>query len=394
MLSPMTAAAARISCERAAGDRVRRLMATASDGARQRLRPTRPRMRALTVVGGGKLEWRSVPAPPPPGPLGAVVRPLAVATCDLDRALVLGATPFPFPLRYGHECIAEVLSVGASVANIRPGQRVVVPFQISCGTCAACTGGRTGNCTSVPPLSMYGFGLIGGHWGGAVADQLAVPFADGMLVPLSDGLEPAHVASVADNVCDGYRHIGPYLPSLLDERGEVEVIILAAVSSRSLFSASVPLYAGLTARALGASAVHFVDCRPEVRVQAARLGLNALAPGDLRRGFAAPLTADVTGQPSGLRRALSLTAPDGICSSVGGLHRSGRLPIGEMYMRNATLSIGRTHARAVMPAVLDLITSGRLQPERVTTTVAPMDDAVEVLRAHMLGDSTKTILTA
>jgi alcohol dehydrogenase len=109
--------------------------------------------------------------------------PLPVATCDLDRPLALGATPFPLPLRFGHECVAEVLSVGDQVARLRPGQRVVVPFQISCGSCSPCQAGHTGNCASVPPISMYGFGVAGGHWGGALSDQLAVPYADAMLVP-------------------------------------------------------------------------------------------------------------------------------------------------------------------------------------------------------------------
>ncbi len=63
---------------------------------------------------------------------------------------------------------------------------------------------------------MYGFGLGGGHWGGAVADQLAVPYAEAMLVSLPDGIEPAVAASVRDNVVDAHRHIGPHLPAVLE----------------------------------------------------------------------------------------------------------------------------------------------------------------------------------
>jgi len=162
-------------------------------------------MRTLTVSPGLRLAWRDVPVPPPPGRLGAIVHPVAVATCDLDRALALGATPFALPVGLGHECVAEVLEVGERVTDVRPGQLVVVPFQINCGACPPCRGGRTGNCTAVPPLSMYGFGLGGGHWGGALSDQLLVPFADAMLVPLPGDLEPAAAASVCDNVSDGFR---------------------------------------------------------------------------------------------------------------------------------------------------------------------------------------------
>jgi D-arabinose 1-dehydrogenase-like Zn-dependent alcohol dehydrogenase len=116
---------------------------------------------------------------------------------DRDRdlrprwSLALGGTPFLLPLHFGHECVAEVLSVGERVATVKPGDRVVVPFQISCGSCGACRAGLTANCEAVPPVSMYGFGVGGGHWGGAVSDELAVPYADGMLVPLPSGVQPA-----------------------------------------------------------------------------------------------------------------------------------------------------------------------------------------------------------
>ncbi len=171
--------------------------------------------------------------------------------------LALGATPFPLPLRLGHECVAEVLSVGEQVTRVRPGERVVVPFQISCGSCSPCLMGHTGNCASVPPISMYGFGVGGGHWGGAFSDELAVPYAEAMLVPLPEGLDPVAAASVADNVCDGYGHVAPHLPVLLERDSDVEVLIVAGVIRRQVFSASIPPYAGL-ATTFRAPLVHHV----------------------------------------------------------------------------------------------------------------------------------------
>jgi alcohol dehydrogenase len=352
--------------------------------ARRRARPSTRRMRALVLSPGGRLDWRSVPAPPPPAPLGAVVRPLAVATCDMDRPIGLGATPFPTPLAFGHECVAEVLAVGADVAGVRPGQRVVVPFQISCGACAACRAGHTANCLAVPPISMYGFGLAGGHWGGAIADELAVPFADAMLVPLPDGIDPVAAASVADNVVDAYRHVGPHVPV---ER----MLIVGATTRRHLFTASVSLYTGLIARALGTGDVTLIDAREAVRRQARALGLEAAAPDDALAP--APLVADVSATPKGLDLALRLTAPDGICTSSGSLHAQARIPTALMFGRNATLVLGRTHARVHIPQVLDLMARGELRPELVTTLVAPLDDAPAALAEHMRGASTKTVLS-
>jgi alcohol dehydrogenase len=392
LADPAGPVAGRIMFEREAEQRVRRLRAALADATRQRVRPSRARMRALTLTPGGRLRWRMVPTPPPPGSLGAVVRPLVVATCDLDRPLGLGATPFLAPLHFGHECVAEVLAVGSDVIACRPGQRVVVPFQISCGVCTACRAGRTSNCQTVPPISMYGFGVAGGHWGGAVADELAVPYADGMLVPLPQGIEPTAAASVADNVPDGYRHVAPHLPGLLAAGHPPRMIVLGAQSKRHLFTASVALYAGLVARALGAAEVTVIDARADVRAQAEALGLVAVAPKQARGLAPAPLVADISATPAGLRRALELTAPDGICSSAGSLHAVSRIPSASMFGRNATLIVARSHARALIPGVLALIAEGKLAPERVTTVLAPIDDAAAALNEHLRGGSTKTIV--
>jgi alcohol dehydrogenase len=389
LLRPSATPATNVALERDAGQRGRRL----ADAARRRVheRSLPKPMRALEMRPGGRPRWRAVPALPPPGPLGATVRPLAVATCDLDRALALGTSPFPLPLCFGHECVAEVVAIGSQVRTVTAGDRVVVPFQISCGACAACREGRTGNCTSVPPISMYGFGLAGGHWGGAVADELAVPFADGMLVALPEGIEPEHAASVADNVADAWRHVGPHLPELLAADPALRVVIVAALR-RHVHSASVPLYTGLIARALGARDVAVIDARPEVRVQAADLGLEPVEPARARGLAATRLVVDASTTDEGLQLAIGLTAPDGTCSSVGGLYPTARLPFSSMYGRNATLHVGRTHARAVIPHVLELMRDGRLRPELVTTLTAALDDAPAALAAHVHSTGTKTIL--
>jgi alcohol dehydrogenase len=391
VLAPDGLLATRLSLERDGGQRLRRLSKSLADRAGDARR--RPRMRALVAAPGGRLRWHELPAPPPPGPYGAVVHPIAASTCDMDCPVMLGATQIPLPLHPGHECVAEVLSVGSQVATVAVGDRVIVPFQINCGACPACMAGQTGSCTGVPPLSMYGFGFAGGQWGGAFADELAVPYADAMLVALPDGIDPAAAASVADNVCDAYRHIGPHLPGVLARDPDASVLIVGAVGARSLFTPSCPLYTGLIAQAMGARGVYFADSRKRVRAHAERLGMQAVHPRELRRMPAFPLVADVS--VDGLATALQSTGPDGICSSSGGLHRRASIPFLQMYIRNATLHVGRTHVRALIPDVLELMTAGGLRPETVTTDVSALDDAPRVLHEHLRdGDSIKTVLLA
>jgi alcohol dehydrogenase len=389
LLGPSGSVAAKLAFERNNEQRLSRL---ASAARSRRMRAGTPRMRALHAAPGGRLRWRDVPAPPAPGPHAAIVHPIAASTCDLDCALALGATPLPLPLHLGHECIAEVIATGEQVTSVRPGERVIVPFQVSCGDCSACQSGHTGNCLSVPPISMYGFGLAGGHWGGAFSDQLAVPYADAMLVALPDGIDPAAASGLADNVCDAYRHIAPHLPGLLERDSDAEVLILSVSDRNSMFSGSVPLYTGLVARALGARHVVLADARPHIRAEAERLGMHALEPRELRRRPPAPLVVDMSFDS--LAHALSCTAPDGICTSSGTLHGSARIPALLMYGRNMTLHMGRTHARALIPQVLELLLREDLRPLEVSTRVAPIDEAPTALGEHLRGGVIKTVLTA
>ncbi|MEU1984949.1 alcohol dehydrogenase catalytic domain-containing protein [Nocardia sp. NPDC019395] len=390
LLTPNALSAARLPLDRDVRPRVDRI----TEVARGVRRAGRRRMRGLVAAPGGRLRWRSVPEPGLPGPEGALVRPIAVATCDLDRAMMLGRTPFPLPLHLGHECVAEVTDIGDAVTSIHVGDRVVVPFQISCGRCQACRAGFTGSCRSVPPAAMYGFGITGGLWGGALADLLAVPYADAMLVPLPGGVEPAAAAGVGDNICDAYRQVAPHLPGLLATDPDAEVLIVGRIDSHNPLTSSTPLYAAQIARALGARNISVVDGRAAVRARAESLGVRALDPRRHRSWPTAPLTVDSTGTPRGLRRVLAHTAPDGICTCVWSLHRRASIPLAAGYVRNVTLHVGRSHVRAVMPDVLDLMATGRLRPELVTTLVAGFDDAPEALREHCHGDAIKTILTA
>jgi alcohol dehydrogenase len=392
LLSASGAAGLPLALERNRQQRGQRLLKTLTDGARERRSPTRRRMRALQAAPGGHLRFKEVPTPALPGPEGAIVHPIAASTCDLDCPIALGSTQFALPLHLGHECVAEAITVGERVKSVKPGDRVVVPFQINCGICQACLAGRTGNCTSVPPVSMYGMGVLAGHWGGAFSDELAVPYADAMLVALPKGIDRVAAASVADNICDAHRHIAPHLPKLLEEDPDAEVLILAAMTPRLPFSSSVPLYTGLIARAHGARNVCIVDARAPVRAHAERLGLEALHPQKIRRRPPARLVVDVTVDRLGV--AVASTAPDGICTSSGSFHRSARIPTLAMYARNVTVHMGRAHVRALIPEVLGLMQEGRLHPEAVITSVASLDDAPGALLEHFRRGGVKTVLTA
>jgi threonine dehydrogenase-like Zn-dependent dehydrogenase len=323
-------------------------------------------MRQLTLIEPHRLEWSDVDEPERREARDALVRPLAVATCDLDAMIIAGRTPYQPPLAVGHECVAEV--VEAPEGGPEPGTRVSVPFQISCGECERCRRGLTGNCESVPPLSMYGFGAFGGDWGGFLSDLVRVPFSDHMLAPLPDGVSPDAAASVSDNVVDGWRLVAPGL----EQWPGGEVLIAGG-------SPSVGLYGVQVALALGAARVVYCDVESERLRKADGLGAEPVEGYPERLG-PFPVTAMVATDPAALALAARSTAPDGICTSAGIVFQPETpIPLLEMYTRITTLHAGRPHARPIIPRVLELMSQGELRPERVTDRVLGWADAPDAL---------------
>jgi len=336
------------------------------------------RVRQLEITGARSVEWRDAPRPALGGDGEALVRPLAVAMCDLDGAFLSGRVPVVEPFALGHECVGEVVEVGDAVRAVAPGDVVVVPFQISCGACAACAAGHTGSCTTVPRGSAYGMKPLGGDWGGALADVVRVPFADAMLVRLPGGVDPVAVASVADNVPDGFRAVAAPLAAVPG----AEVLVAGGLAR------SVGLYAAACALALGAGRVVYADSEPARLERAAALGAEPLevpvgddgAPAWPAKLGRFPVTVDASGDHAGLHAAIRSTAANGTCTSVAIYFEAQTpLPLLEMYTRGCTLHAGRVHARDLIPDVLALISDGRLDPALVTSAVVGFDDAPEAL---------------
>ena len=321
-------------------------------------------MRQLTFTEQKRLEWWDVPEPRIEDPRDAIVRPLAVSACDLDPLIARGETPFPGPIALGHEFVAEV------VEGPRAGELVCVPFQISCGECARCRAGLTSDCASVPGTAMFGFGAAGGDWGGALSDLVRVPFADHMLVPLPDGVEPVAAASASDNLVDGWRTVGP----MLEERDGLEVLVVAGGAT------SIALYAVAFATALGAARVTYLDSDEGRLALARQLGAETMEGPPPHRVGDYDVTVDASADPAGLACALRSLAPGGTCTSVG-IYWAPETPVPllEMFIRGARFVTGRPAARAAMPKVLDLVAAGVVRPELVTSRVVSFDDAPEAL---------------
>jgi alcohol dehydrogenase len=330
-----------------------------------RIHETEDIMRQLTVNETRSLHWSDVPAPRLSSPQSAVVRPIAVATCDFDHLLLAGHVSAQLPLAIGHEFVAEVIEVGSAVSSFRPGDTVVVPFQIHCGQCPTCLRHETSSCERLPFLSCYGLGAMAGGWGGAVSDRVGVPFADAMLVRLPAGVAPADAAACSCNVTDAYRCVGP---QLLARPGAAVLVVGGAFGN-------IALYAVAIARALGAARVDLIDADPRRAAIARRLGANVLEASATPLS-AYPITVDASMDPALLSLALRATAPAGECT-VSTMYAGGptAIPLFEMFQNCVTLRTGQPHVRAHLDAVLKLLAEGRLDLRALTEAVVDWEEA-------------------
>lgn len=338
-------------------------------------------MKQLVVEGAGQVAWQAIPEPGLGGPTEALVRPLAVAMCDMDHSIVVAESPVPAPVALGHECVAEVLAVGREVTVCSPGDRVVVPFQINCGTCPNCQRGMTGSCTGVAQLAMYGFGAFGHDWGGMLTDVVRVPFADAMLVPVPSEIATEAVASMSDNIPDGVRLVA----EPLSRRPGADALVLGGGTR------SIALYAAGAAVLLGAGRVDYLDSDPERLAIASDLGANAIEMNEppYRASTSYAVTVDGGASQESVACALRSTAPGGSCSTAGILFEPlTPLPLLEMYTTGVNFHASRVMARALIPAAIDLVARG-LRTDRVTSRIAPWEDAATAV----LKEETKLVIS-
>lgn len=325
-------------------------------------------MRQLVFLRPGALEWREVADASLEDDRDALVEPVAATTCDLDRLVLRGETPLSGPLALGHECVARVVDVGDAVKTVRPGDIVGVPWHISCWRCDRCHAGVPTSCRELP-FAMFGL-PVGGEWGSMFSELIRVPNADQALVVLPTGVTAETLASISDNLPAAWEVTAPALA----HHPGAEVLIMGG-------SGSIALYAVAFALACGASRVDYVDTDATRLATAATIGATAIEtqpPGRMDDEY--PVTVDATAHDErGLACALRSVAPEGHCSTIGIFFRDVTIPLFDMYRTGVTFHAGKSNARIAMPAVLDLVSAGRIDPAVVNGAIEPWDAMPDVL---------------
>ncbi|WP_067455068.1 alcohol dehydrogenase catalytic domain-containing protein [Actinomadura macra] len=328
-------------------------------------------MKALVFKGPATVAVEDVEAPRPGGPRDAVVRVRLSAICGSDLHVYNDHVPGLYSgMPMGHEYMGEVVTVGADVTSVRPGDDVVGSFTLACGGCAHCAAGRFNHCTSG---RGYGFGPLFGDCGGTQAELVLVPDADVNLLGRPAGVSDEDALLVGDIMSTAWYAC---------RRGRVVDGDLVL----TIGAGPVGVLCAMAARAQGARRIVLADTVPD-RLDRAReiTGAETVLVGEEGAAAAfraiAPSGADVVIESAGLPAALldALTCVrDGGTVSVIGVHgeESMRMPSGDMFRRGVDLQMcGPANVQGVWREVMAAVAAGTLSPSAVISHRLRLEEA-------------------
>ena len=354
-------------------------------------------MRALTWQGIEKVIVDDVPDPVLLDPTDAIVRVTSTAICGSDLHLYKVLAPYLTPGDVlGHEFMGEVVEVGAAVGNLTVGDRVVVPFNISCGSCWMCTRGLYAQCETTQNrdqgkgASLFGYTSLYGQVPGGQAELVRVPHADfgPVVIPpdhadvhderflyLSDILPTAWQGVVYADVPDGGTlavlgagPVGQLAISAAHQQGIERVIVVDLVPERLE-----------RARARGAETIDLdtVDSVPDaLRELTAGRGPDSVLEAVGMEAHGNPLAEKAIGVASRLpkpvarlaiekagidRLAALYTAFDAVrrggTVSISGVYGGAAdpLPMMDLFDKGLTLRMGQCHVRRWSDELFDLL---------------------------------------
>ncbi|MEU3556558.1 alcohol dehydrogenase catalytic domain-containing protein [Streptomyces fragilis] len=345
-------------------------------------------MKALVFHGPGQRSWEDVPDPEVQDSTDAVIKIDAVTICGTDLHILKGDVPAVTPGRIlGHEAVGTVRSVGDSVTNVAPGDRVLISCITSCGRCRFCRESRYSLCTG------GGSWILGHLIDGVQAEYVRVPFADTSTYKLPDSVSDEDALLLADILPTSYE-IG-----VLNGRvspGDVVVVVGAG---------PVGLAAMTTAKLFSPRQVIAVDPAAQRREAALRHGAHvALAPDDdvrakvleLTDGLGADVTIEAVGIPATFEQCTELVRPGGHIANAGVHGEPVTLHLEDLWIKGVTMTTGLVDT-STTPTLLKMVASGGLDVGGFITHrfgLQEMDEAYDVFsRAGQTG-ALKVALTA
>ncbi len=373
-------------------------------------------MKALCWYGKNDVRVETVPDPKILNPRDAIVKITSTAICGSDLHLYDGYIPtMQKGDILGHEFMGEVVEVGPGNKALKPGDRVVVPFTISCGNCFFCQRELWSLCDNSNPNAwmaekVYGFspaGLFGyshmlGGYAGGQAEYARVPFADVGPLKISNGLTDEQVLFLTDAFPTGYMaaeacDIQPGDTIAVWGAGAVGQFAIKSAfllgAERVIAIDQVPERLRMARDQAGAETINFRDedvvdrlkemtggRGPDACIDAVGLEAHGATFDQLYDRFKAA-TFQATDRPHALREAIQACRKGGTVS-IPGVYGGflDKIPFGAAFNKGLTFKMGQTHVPKYLRPLLERIERGEIDPSFIITDRLPLDQAPDAYK--------------
>ena len=332
-------------------------------------------MRATVMYRAGDVRVEKVPDATIIYPTDALIRITRACICGSDLWPYNELEPTETGRRMGHEAIGVVEDAGADVHTVKRGDVVVMPFAYSDGTCMFCDDGLQTSCTH------GGFFGTGGEAGGAQAEALRIPQADGTLFVLPVGANDALMPSLLtlSDVMGTGHHAARM--AKVDDGKKVAVVGDGAVG----------LCGVIAAKRLGAEQIIILGRHPDrIKLAKAFGTTDVVRERDdeavervraLTGGFGAHSVLECVGTEQAMRTAVGIVRPGGAVGRVGVPHYDASPASEEMFYDNIPVSGGPAPVRAYIAELLPDVLDGKIEPGRVFDRVIGLDEVPDGYRA-------------
>lgn len=360
-------------------------------------------MRAMVYRGPYRVRVEEKDIPAIEHPNDAIVRVTTAAICGSDLHLYHGMMPDTrVGTTFGHEFVGIVEAVGPSVTNLKPGDRVMVPFNVYCGSCYFCARGLYSNCHNVNPNAtavggIYGYSHTCGGYDGGQAEFVRVPFADVGPTVIPDWMHEEDAVLLTDAVATGY--FGAQLGDITE--GDTVVVFGAG---------PIGLVAAKSAWFMGAGRVIVID-HLEYRLAKARefahaetfnfaehddivvtmkkatdyLGadvvidaVGAEADGNLTQYLTSARFKLQGGSPVALNWAIDSARKGGTVSVVGAYGPMfSAVKFGDALNKGLTLNMNQCPVKRQWPRLFEHVRNGHLTPRDLVTHRIPLEHIAE-----------------
>ncbi|WP_210480161.1 zinc-dependent alcohol dehydrogenase [Naasia sp. SYSU D00948] len=377
-------------------------------------------MKAMVYRGPYKIRVEEKDIPAIEHPNDAIVRVTKAAICGSDLHLYHGLIPDTrIGHTFGHEFIGVVEEVGPSVQNLKRGDRVMVPFNIFCGSCYFCARGLYSNCHNVNPNAtaagaIYGYSHTTGGYDGGQAEFVRVPLADVGPTVIPDWMDEEDALMLTDACATGY--FGAELGDIVE--GDTVVVFGAG---------PVGLYAAKCAWFMGAGRVIVVD-HLEYRLEKARTFAHAETYNfvefddivvhikHITDGLGADVVIDAVGAEAsghflqhvtGSQLKLQGGSPIALNWSIDSVRKGGNISVvgvygtvpsavkfGDAVNKGLTLRMNQTPVKREWRRLFDHVRAGYLKPSEIITHRIPLDEIAEGYHmfSSKLDDCIKTVV--